>query len=296
MRMAPNGQAIGGGFTEGELSFASFWVRNRATLIKAVHGVLIAANVLLWGYVLWGVLDAYAISYPRESRITQEIAQDQVTLDALQQEQPQNISAANVMVFATTEKRYDMAVDISNPNDMWWAEFNYRFNFSGEQTPLRSGTVMPGSKTTLTELGFKPKGVGGPTAQLSVDNIRWHRVDPSQVGASYKDYELKRFNVAFEDVEFQNGLTVGSQQVGQTSFNLVNRGSYGYWAMDVVVKLYRGSGVIAVNRITLTKIVPGETRHVDIDWFESLPSVTKTEIIPIENFLDPGSYLPTGQF
>lgn len=288
--------AIGGGFTEGELQFASFWVRNRPALIRAGYAVLIAMNVLFWGYVIWGILDAYAISYPRESRITQEIAQDQLTLEALQKDQPQNARAGNVTVFQTTEKRYDMAVDMENSNAQWWAEFNYRFNFSGEQTPLRSGFILPGSKTTLTELGFRPKGAGGATAQLAVENVRWHRVDPAQVGASYKDFELKRMNVAFEDVEFQSGLTIGAQKIGRTSFNLVNRGSYGYWSMDVVVKLYRGGGVIAVNRITLSRIVPGETRRVELDWFETLPSVTRTEIIPIVNLLDESVYLPTEQF
>jgi hypothetical protein len=294
--MASNGASIGGGFTSGELSFASFWVRNRPALIRAGYGVLIAVNVAFWGYVIWGILDAYAISYPRESRITQEIAQDQLALEALQKDQPQNVRAGNVMVFQTTEKRYDMAVDMENSNAQWWAEFNYRFNFSGEQTPLRSGFILPGSKTTLTELGFKPKGTGGATAQLAVENVRWHRVDPSQVGTTYKDFELKRMNVAFEDVEFQSGLVIGTQKIGRTSFDLVNRGSYGYWSMDVAVKLYRGGSVIAVNRITLTRIVPGETRHVELDWFENLPSVTRTEIIPIVNLLDEGVYLPTEQF
>ncbi len=75
------------------MKFASFWVRNRLALIRAGYAVLIVMNVLFWGYVIWGILDAYAVSYPRESRITQEIAQDQVTLEALQKDQPRNVSA-----------------------------------------------------------------------------------------------------------------------------------------------------------------------------------------------------------
>ncbi|MFH1078591.1 MAG: hypothetical protein V1745_04935 [Patescibacteria group bacterium] len=294
--MAENGAAIGGGFTEGELKFASFWVRNRPAIRKAVYVAFIVVNVGLWGYVLWGILDAYAISYPRESRITADIAQDQVTMDALQADRPVNVRAANALVLATTDGRYDMAVDVENPNAQWWAEFTYRFNFSGEQTSLRNGFIMPGSKTVLTELGFRPKGRGGATAQLVVDGIRWHRVDPSVVGASYKEYELERSNVAFENVTYQGGLVVGTKEVGRTSFDLKNRGSYGYWSYDVVVRLYRGSTVVGVNRISLMKISPGDERHFDLDWFEKLPSVTRTEIIPIVNYLDEATYLPTERF
>jgi hypothetical protein len=294
--MPLNNAAIGGGFSEGELQFASFWVRNRIPIKKAGRTFLLVLDVLFWGYVLWGILDAFAISYPRESRITQEIAQNQLTLDSLQADQPQNVRSSNVMVFETTDGRYDMAVDVENPNAQWWVEFNYRFNISGEQTPLRSGYVMPGTRTTLTELGYKPKGRGGPVAQIAVENVRWHRVDPNQVGASYKDHENKRFNVAFENVKFETGLTIGTKQIGRTSFDLVNRGSYGFWSLDVVVKLYRGTSVIAINKVTLGKTVPGENRHVELDWFERIASVTKTEIIPVVNFLDEGTYLPTEHF
>ncbi|MBU1348908.1 hypothetical protein KJ781_02470, partial [Patescibacteria group bacterium] len=248
--MPVNGASIGGGFTEGELKFASFWVRNKPTIRKAVRIAFIIVNVGLWGYVLWGILDAYAISYPRESRITADIAQDQVTMDALESNRPQNVRAANVLVLTGTDGRYDMAVDVENPNAQWWAEFTYRFNFSGEQTSMRNGFILPGSKTVLTELGFRPKGRGGATAQLVVDGIRWHRVDPAQVGASYKDYELERSNVAFENVTYQGGLIVGTKEVGRTSFDMKNRGSFGFWAYDVVVRLYRGSTIVGVNRIS----------------------------------------------
>lgn len=295
--MPPNGAPIGGGFSEGELKFASFWVRNRMALTRAGFLALIVVNVALWLYVLWGIIDAFAISYPRESRITSEIASNQITFDALEADRPKNVQTGGAMVFETTDGRYDMAVDVENPNGQWWADFNYRFNISGQQTPVRSGFIMPLTKTTITELGYKPPTRGGTSAQLVVDNIRWHRVDPALVGATYKDFEIERFNVAFENIAHESSLVIGSKQIGRTTFDLVNRGAFGYWAMDVIVKLYRGSSVVGINRITLTKVIPGETRHVELDWFEKLPSsITRTEIIPVINFLDASSYLPTEQF
>jgi hypothetical protein len=293
----PSGQnQIGGGFSEGELKFASFWVRNRSTLMRAGYIVLIVFSSAMWLYILWGLADAFLISYPRESRITSDIATNQVTLAALESDQPKNVQSGSVIVLETTDNRLDMVVDLENPNEQWWVEFNYRFNVSGEQTPVRNGFVMPASKGTITELGFSPKNRGGASGQLVVDNIRWHRVDPGEVRGQYKAYEADRFNVAFENTKFSQDLVIGSRQIGRTSFDVVNRGSYGYWAMGLVVRLYRGTTVVAVNKITLPRVVPGETRHIEIDWFEKLSSITKTEIIPEINFLDPESYLPTEQF
>lgn len=292
----PPQPATMGGFSPGELKFAGFWVRNRFFLSRLGRGALIGLNVLLWGYVFWGLLDTYAISYPRESRLTQEIATNQITLQSLEADRPQNIATGNVQVFQTTDNRYDLAVDVSNPNADWWAEFNYRFNLSGEQTPLKNGFILPAGQSVLTELGFSPQTRGGPAAQLVVENIFWHRVDPAQVGASYTDYAAKVFKVSFENVQFTSDLIIGTQRINRTSFDVVNRGSYGYWTLGLAVKLYRGSQILAVNQITLQRVSPGETRHVDLDWFESLPAVTKTEIIPIVNLLDRKSFLSSEYF
>lgn len=292
----PSYSAAAGGFTPGELKLASFWIRKKFFLVRIGYGALIALDVLFWGYVLWGILDAYAISYPRESRLTQEIAANQITLQTLEIDRPQNMITSNVQVFQTTNNRYDLAVDISNPNANWWAEFNYRFNLSGEQTPLKNGFILPASQSVLTELGYSPKTRGGSAAQLAVENIFWHRVDPAQVGASYADYAAKVFNVRFENIQFTSDLIIGTQRISRTSFDLVNRGSYGYWTLGLVVKLYRGARILAVNEITLQRVAPGETRHIELDWFESLPAVTKTEIASVVNLLDRKSFLPTEYF
>ncbi len=287
---------IGGGFTEGELKFSSFWVKHRLEITRGGYIALIAANVFLWGFVAWTLIDAFVISYPRESKITTEIAQNQLTLNALDIDAPKTVDAADVIVLPTTDSRYDLSVDLNNPNPQWWAEFNYHFVLSGQETPLRNGYIMPQSKSTMTELGFKPSGRGGASAQFVVENIRWHRLDPRQVSGAYKDYELSHFNVAFENVKYDRDLVIGSKTVGRTSFDIVNHGSFGYWNMDLVIRVYRGSTIAAMNRITLTQLRPGESRHVELDWFDAIPSVTKTEIIPIINFLDQTTYLPSGQF
>lgn len=287
---------IGGGFSEGELKFASFWVRNRLVLTRVVYIVLIGIAGILWLYILWGLADAFLISYPRESRFTAEIASNQVTMSALEADQPKNITPSAVTVLETTDGRLDMVVDLENTNEQWWVEFAYHFNVSGEQTPARAGFVMPLTKTSVTELGFRPKNRGGASAQLVVDNIHWHRVDPSMVGAKYADFQNDHFNVAFDNVAFNQDLIFGSQTVGRTSFDINNRGSYGYWGMDLIVRLYRGSSVVAVNKINVTHLAPGEVRHIEMDWFERLASITRTEIIPVINFLDKNSYLPTEEF
>lgn len=283
-------------FTTGELQFASWWVRNQIIVRRALHGVLIGFSALFWGYAIWGLLDAYAISYPRESRITRQIAVNQQLLTALQSDQPQNVSLSDVVVTQTTDGRYDLSVEATNPNAQWWAEFNYHFSLSGEETPVRSGYILPNGTQVLTELGYRPSSKGGRSASFLVDNVRWHRVDPAKVGGIYKDFLANRMNFKFDKIAYDTNIALGSSAVGQTSFTMTNASSYGFWSVDLIVRLYRGAFPVAINDIKVTNIKPGEVRPIQMTWLDNIPSVTRTEIIPQINILDSSVYLPTQYF
>lgn len=293
--MAEN-TVVGRGFSEGELQAASWWVRNRLTIRRWFRITLIVLNAIVWGYVSWGLLDAYAISYPRESRITLEIAANQQNLDRIMQDRPQNVGTSAVLVFPATEDRLDMAVDLENPNEQWWAEFTYKFNVAGEQTPARQGFVLPGELTTLTELGFKSSTPKARSAQLLIENVRWHRLEPSEVDYDYQKFIDERFGgISTQNVAFTNAQTASGQSVSRTTFDVVNNGAYGYWSLDYVVKLIRGRTVVAVNTVNIRELKPGETRSVDLYWYDTIQSVTQTELTPIINLLDKNAYLPTGR-
>lgn len=282
------------GFSSGDLQAASWWVKNEIKVFFWLRMILITCNVLVWSYVLWGLLDAYAISYPRESRITQDIAQNQSILDRIEQDRPKNVGTSQVLVFTTTENRLDITVDLENPNEQWWVEFSYQFNVSGEQTPTHQGFILPASQTTLTELGYTPKAKGGKSAQLIVENIRWHRVTPSEVDGNYNEFIRKRFgNVSVEHVNFGVASPVEGQSLPRTTFDVINRGAYGYWSIDYIIKLKRGSTVVAVNKVNIRNLKPGETRPVELYWSDKLQGVNKTEVIPVINLLDPSVYLPS---
>lgn len=289
--MAENGPS--GRLTPGELQLASWWVKHRLLLRRLGYGSLVGISSLLWGYVLWGLLDAYAISYPRESRLTRDIALNQQLLLSLEADRPQDVGISDVSVFQSTEARYDMAVEVTNPNEQWWVEFNYSFNLSGEQTPIRTGYVLPKGMQVLTELGYKPKAAGGGSASLVVDNVRWHRLDPSIVGNSYIDFAKKRFDLTMEDITYDTDIVIGSKAVGQTSFTLVNNTAYGLWSVDLIIRLYRGPSVIGITKISAEKILPGEKRPMKVVWLDNIPGATKTEIIPQVNVIDRSVYLPT---
>lgn len=289
----PNQERIGGGFTEGELKFAGFWVRHRIQLRQFGHGALITVNVLLWGFVLWGLLDAFVISWPRESRITQQIAENAFLATSLESNRPQNVQVGPVNVFEATDDRLDFLIPVKNPNTNWWVEFTYQFNVSGELTPQRAGFLLPGESSYLGEFGFAPSAPGARSGVLVVENIRWHRVNPSVVGADYDAWVRRRNRFEAPDVRFTPDLLVAGKRVGRSSFTFRNPSAYGFWSVKLYVILKRANTPVAATTITLEHVRSGEDRPVSIDWFDTLPSVTDTEIVPVVNYLDSSVYLPS---
>lgn len=293
--MPPTDNRVGAGFTEGELQFASFWVRNRIILRQFGYGVLMIVNVALWGYSLWGIVDAYVLSYERESRMTQEIAENQFIATRLAANRPQDVSVSTVDVFQGTDDRLDFLVEASNANTEWWATFTYRFNVNGELTPKRSGFILPGQTRYLGEFGYAPRAAGARGGVLVVDEVRWHRLEPVQVGDDYNAWIERRDQFRADDVQFNIGQLSGSRRLSRTSFTLVNPSAYGFWQIQLYVVLKRGGTPVAATAVTLDRIAPGEARPVNIDWFENLPGVTATEVMPILNFLDESAYISTTQ-
>ncbi len=291
----PLNQQIGSGLSDQELKIASFWVRNKPYFKKAGFGTLIGISSVLWLFVFWSLLDAYAISYPREARIPTIISSNQITTESLRGFAPEPIQTTDTSVFDTTDNRKDMLVEITNPNEKWAATFTYRFNIGGVLTPERNGFILPMSQSYLTELGYTPE-TNARTAQLAVENIEWQRVTPDDVGMSYTEFAERRLDFSFDEITYENNIEFGSQKIGQTALILNNHAPFGYWNVSLTVILYRADRPVGVTTITEHELRPGESRPLHINWFDNISGVSKTEIRANVNILDDSNYLSSRRF
>jgi len=291
----PDDHVIGSGMTDQDIKLASFWVRNRLLVRNVGYGILIAFSSICWLFVLWSLLDAYAISYPREARIPGHIIQNQLSVDGLSASAPRPIQPSETSVFDTTDNRKDFLVELSNPNPMWWAEFDYHFDVSGVETPTRQGYILPMSQRYLTELGYSPTTTSR-TARLIVENITWHRINPSMVNGDYKTFSDARLQFSFDNLAYAHDLKFGTNTVGQTTFDFANNSAYGYWNVDLTVLLFRGTTPVGVTTISQREVKPGQHVPISINWFDNLTGISKTDVQANVNILSPAAYLPTTSF
>ncbi len=98
--------------------------------------------------------------------------------------------------------------------------------------------------------------------------------------------------MTIEDVAFSRELEIDSEEIGRVSFTVRNTTAYSYWEPSFTILLMRGGSVAGVTRTTLTRLKSGDERSVAVNWFGSLPAVTKVEVIPEVNLFDPDVYMP----
>lgn len=283
---------IGSGLTEQELQVASWWVRHRPILTRIGYGFLMALIACTWISSIWMIGDAYIFSYGREQKIQSRIAETRLTRQTFDLLGPQALIPQTVDVLTSTDGRLDFSSSLSNPNGQWTATLRYAFRLpDGTQTPWRMTFILPSSVRPLTEIGWAASGTAH-SAELTLDWVRWRRLDPQSVGRDYASFAETRLQLHASDIVYARDLVIGSTRVGQSSFTLKNASAYGFWAVDLTVRLYRGSQIVAVTTVTERQIRPGETRPITIHWYENLSDITRTEIEPVLNILDPDTYVP----
>jgi hypothetical protein len=79
--------------------------------------------------------------------------------------------------------------------------------------------------------------------------------------------------------------------VNTLSFNINNRTAYSFREAPLQIILYSGSEVIYVKDYTINNFYSKERKDITISLIGSLPNVTRIDIVPEINILDPETYL-----
>lgn len=261
------------------------WIVLRKLLLKRIFTYfLIPISVVFWGYGLYGLLDWLLITGPAERA---EIAR--LHLDLVNYEVRQGVRSLEVRaVTLIPGAKYDAFAIIRNPNANWRAEFDYHFLISGEETRTLSGFILPGEEKFIFDLGLAANGkpVRG---EVAIRNVRWLRVRKEDV-SNYDEFKKARLAFEVGKVQYTPNLQVAGRSVSRAEFTVTNNSAFSYFEVPLQVVLYRGSVVAGINAATLTNFSSGETRSVDVTWFETISGITRVEVKPDLNIFNPAIY------
>jgi len=268
----------------------SYWYVTHKILLRRILIVaLIVFSTVTLGYGIWGFLDYFVLSRASQRQMIQEILYSTpFTQEWISTHAPQPIDSSQVHVFAHAGK-YDFLTKIENASPDYWAEFDYKFVFSGGQTSSEKSFILPGQEKWLALLSFS--GQSRPaSARLEIENISWHRISPHEI-VDYAVWQSERLNFEITDIEYVSSVALDEETFAKTKFSARNLSAYGYWGVGFYIIVYRGATPAGVNFVALDRFASGEKRAVEVSWFDTLSQVSKIEVEADLNILDETNYM-----
>lgn len=202
---------------------------------------------------------------------------------------PAELLVGSVQSVATgSGGKYDLYVQIENPNGRHAGEFTYVFTHADGKTEEKKGFLSPGEKAHFIAARAttgKPKDVA-----LELSNITWIYLAPQEVPNVSAWYsERAAFSVA--DVVFARDIAYTDATVSRTTFSVTNHTPYSYWEPAFTVQIFRGSILLGITEITAAKFKAGEKRTIDLRWFGELPQTATVTVTPRIPYFEKRAYM-----
>jgi len=275
--------------SERQLGLAYWFVTHKILLKKIFIGAFIVFDAIFLFYGLYGFVDYFFIGGPREAQYLAQLPKNLVNLDAIYKERARNLEILGTYLIPSSGK-YDLAAKIRNPNGNWWASFDYYFMLEGRPTEIKQGFVLPGDEKFILSLANAVPGGGARTASFFIDKIRWQKIDAHTI-PNYEAWKKVNLNFLVSGIVFNGAVKTDSKVFSQADFKVKNLSANDFWQVDFIVILYRGPVLAGANFVRTERFNSSDERDLSLIWYESIPGVSKVEILPEVNVFDENNYI-----
>lgn len=197
-------------------------------------------------------------------------------------------------VLARDTDSYDLYSIIENPNDEWYATFDYYFDTGSQTTPVAQGSLMPGETRYL--LGLDVDADSRPAgAEVMIEDVVWERVDRHAI-ENTAEFLLNHNDFTVSDSAYAVDVALSEDSVGRSTFTITNETAYSYVNPTFTVLLKKSGVLVAINQVSLSQFVTGESRPISVHWFGTVPTNATVEVLPTINYFDEDEYMsPPGE-
>jgi hypothetical protein len=273
--------------SERQLGFAYWFVTHKILLKKIALGVFIVFDAVFLLYGLYGFVDYFFITGPKETQMLAQLPKTLVDFRVVHQEAARGLEILSTNLVPSAGK-YDLVAKIRNPNEDWYAKFNYNFIVDGKPTKIQEGFILPKEEKFLFELAVE--GMGARTASLTMSDIRWQKINPHEI-PDYSEWKRIHFNFPISDISFNGIVRADSKVFSQATFKVKNLTAFDFWHVDFKAVLYRGPVIAGVNFIQIDKFYTSDEKDVTLTWYEPIPGVTRVEVYPEVDVFDEKNYI-----
>jgi len=272
-------------FSEQKLGAAYWFVTHKLLIKNIIAIILIVVVIFIIAYNLYLLI--FNLALFRQDYLAILTSYTNNTTDySLQREAilPQQIQVGQIETFINREN-HDIVVDIANPNQNWWATFDYQIKLAQELSDKKQGFILPAEAKKIMMLSVEN---GDSASQLVLSNVKWIKE------INFAQIKQKRYLFDIQNINYipPSELALGTEvQISRLKFTVINESAYNYRSVNFLIFLYAGEKVAAVNQLISTNLLSNQTKDLEITFFQNLPSISSADVIIDVNFLDDNNFL-----
>jgi len=257
-----------------------YWLISRKEQFKKAMAALIGLIALaFWApsIIGWAV---YLNQLPQDQEIIQSLTRSVIDFEAWHSRvKPKELQLTQAQVIYSGSDKYDFVASAYNPNlNRGVKRLEFRFISGDFMTPVSSIVILPGQKVYLMSLGNQSDR-RLTSAELEIVSAKWQGL-------------RERLPIENPKIEISNirYSSLGNNARAVLRFTAVNQTLYNYWQGVFQAVLFNNNRIVGVNQFYAEEFMALEERDLEISWFESLPSVGQTEVVPVFYFYNVDNY------
>ena len=181
--------------------------------------------------------------------------------------------------------KYDLAMQVSNPNQRHWGEFEYFLVADGKEIGRESGFILPGETKYVMALS---KEAASQNIQLRIENVGWHRIKTREID-NWNEFRNSRLDIKISEIDFAHQV---DENLNRLSFKVGNDTAFNYWNVDFLIVLLNSQGnIVGVNKYGLSELMSGDKIDINMVWSGALPQVSQIIVSPEVNIMKSSAYM-----
>ncbi len=264
-----------------DMNFGLWFSENRRWLTRALTVFLILLSAFFFIYSTYAYI-IYFMRGPIDNQPENQVMSPRNVVS--------DMKSGPIETFKLAET-YDVAIALENPNDNFWAEFQYCF-YQG-QTVVACGQsfILPAEKKYVAS--FNLELANNTALSFRIEDIFWSRINRRQI-PDWPEFVSERINMEISNIEFFNASRSGLSEnlrLNSLEFLIFNKSPFSYYQVDFEVLLYSGSSLVAIEQHVAKDLLAEEKREVKMSWLGDIPVVNSVEIRPRVNIIKDEVYL-----
>lgn len=265
------------------LEVASFLVRMKPYLVRMMIVLIIILEILVGVYIFWqgyrvtmeyvSFKNSYQGFFATSANIRSHILQGRIP----------TILGVTTLQRGTAE--LDAIALLENQNVDWIVTVSSGFSTTEGFKAAQDVVIPPQSKRVVGVFGLAATEAG---AQFQVTNVKYERVSVRDTGDIAR-YTQERMQFVFGEEQYVS--SGGDQNFDRLQVSLTNNSPYNFYEVGVQVVMYSDSQILGFEQVSLSQVVSGQTRMLDIHSLPRGITPSRVEFIPVVNIFDPRTFL-----